>query len=106
MQKMQKSIRALMSASVLSVMATAGWSQSITWFGTLGGGFSGATGVSADGSVVVGTAAIASGWSRAFRWTPSGGMQDIACSLDTSTAGMRGTYNQCPPLNSPARVGT
>jgi probable HAF family extracellular repeat protein len=68
---------ALLSASVLSLIATAGWSQSITWLGTLGGGGSYATGVSADGSVVVGRAENAAGQKRAFRWTASGGMQNL-----------------------------
>jgi probable HAF family extracellular repeat protein len=68
---------ALLSASVLSLIATAGWSQSITWLGTLGGGWSEAYGVSADGSVVVGRASNAAGDWHAFRWTASGGMQDL-----------------------------
>jgi probable HAF family extracellular repeat protein len=45
--------------------------------GTLGGWGSGAWGVSADGSVVVGVAENASGRDRAFRWTVEGGMQDL-----------------------------
>jgi probable extracellular repeat, HAF family len=45
--------------------------------GDLGGGSSEAWGVSADGSVVVGWALNAAGRSRAFRWTASGGMQDL-----------------------------
>jgi probable HAF family extracellular repeat protein len=45
--------------------------------GTLGGGYSDALGVSADGSVVVGWARNAAGEYRAFRWTASGGMQDL-----------------------------
>ena len=50
----------------------------LTWLGTLpGGDRSWATGVSADGSVVVGGAENAEGWSRAFRWTASGGMEDL-----------------------------
>jgi hypothetical protein len=53
---------ALLSASVLSLIATAGWSQSITWLGTLGGGWSWAYGVSADGAVVVGGAENAAGY--------------------------------------------
>jgi uncharacterized membrane protein len=49
--------RALLGALVLAWMATAGWSQSLTWLGTLpGGGGSDAWGVSADGAVVVGWA--------------------------------------------------
>jgi probable HAF family extracellular repeat protein len=49
----------------------------LTWLGTLGGDRSAAWGVSADGSVVVGWAENAEGWSRAFRWTASGGMEDL-----------------------------
>jgi probable HAF family extracellular repeat protein len=46
--------------------------------GTLpGGGRSAASGVSADGTVVVGTAENAEEQWRAFRWTASGGMQDL-----------------------------
>jgi probable HAF family extracellular repeat protein len=46
--------------------------------GTLpGGGGSEATGVSADGSVVVGWAENAAGQDRAFRWTAAGGMEDL-----------------------------
>jgi probable HAF family extracellular repeat protein len=51
--------------------------QRLTWLGTLGGGGSLAFGVSADGSVVVGSAQNAAGQWRAFRWTPAGGMQDL-----------------------------
>jgi probable HAF family extracellular repeat protein len=45
--------------------------------GTLGGSQSEAYGVSADGSVVVGSAQNTSGGYRAFRWTASGGMEDL-----------------------------
>jgi probable HAF family extracellular repeat protein len=45
--------------------------------GTLGGDESVASGVSADGSVVVGGAYNAAGQLRAFRWTASGGMQNL-----------------------------
>jgi probable HAF family extracellular repeat protein len=69
--------RALLGALVLAWMATAGWSQSLTWLGTLGGSESGAFGVSADGAVVVGVARNADGQYRAFRWTELGGMQDL-----------------------------
>jgi probable HAF family extracellular repeat protein len=52
--------------------------QRLIWLGTLpGGGWSGALGVSADGSVVVGEADNAAGQGHAFRWTAAGGMQDL-----------------------------
>ena len=73
----QNRFNALLSACVLSLIATAGWSQSLTWLGTLGGRESEARGVSADGAVVVGWAYNAAGQRRAFRWTASGGMQDL-----------------------------
>jgi len=73
----QNGLKALTGAWVLALLATVAWSQSLTWLGTLGGGGSGAFGVSADGSVVVGEAINAAGQSRAFRWTASGGMQDL-----------------------------
>jgi probable HAF family extracellular repeat protein len=51
--------------------------QRLIWLGTLGGSKSAATGVSADGSVVVGSAYNAAGQWRAFRWTAARGMQDL-----------------------------
>jgi probable HAF family extracellular repeat protein len=51
--------------------------QQLTWLGTLGGNRSAASGVSADGSVVVGYAQNAAGQWSAFRWTAAGGMQDL-----------------------------
>ena len=51
--------------------------QRLIWLGTLGGSESLAWGVSADGAVVVGWARNAAGQGRAFRWTASGGMQDL-----------------------------
>ena len=73
----QNRFNALLSACVMSFIATAGWSQSLTWLGTLGGDRSAAWGVSADGAVVVGRVFNAAGQDRAFRWTASGGMQDL-----------------------------
>ena len=74
----QSRFNALLSACVMSLIATAGWSQSLTWLGTLpGGGRSWAYDVSADGAVVVGWASNAAGQRRAFRWTASGGMQNL-----------------------------
>jgi probable HAF family extracellular repeat protein len=70
--------RALLGALVLALIATTGWSQSLTWLGRLpGGDWSFASDVSADGSVVVGGAENAAGQWRAFRWTVDGGMQDL-----------------------------
>lgn len=58
----------LMSAGILSIIATTpSWSQKLTWLGTLGGNESVAYGVSNNG-VVVGTARDAQGNFRAFRW--------------------------------------
>jgi probable HAF family extracellular repeat protein len=76
---MRKVIRELFSVSVILFVGTAGWSQqpSLRWLGTLGGDYSWAFGVSADGSVVVGRAQNAAGRYRAFRWTASGGMEDL-----------------------------
>jgi probable HAF family extracellular repeat protein len=72
-------LKALTSAWVLSLLATVAWSQSITWLGVLpGGDYSVASGVSADGSVVVGWSySNAARRDRAFRWTVDGGMQDL-----------------------------
>jgi len=68
---------ALLSALVMLLVSTAtGWSQSLTWLGTLGGSHSSAYGVSADGSVVVGEALNTAGVRRAFRWE-SGVMADL-----------------------------
>ncbi len=51
--------------------------QRLIWLGTLGGDSSWALGVSADGSVVVGSAHNAAGQKRAFRWTAARGMQNL-----------------------------
>jgi probable HAF family extracellular repeat protein len=72
----QSRFNALLSACVMSLIATAGWSQPLTWLGTLGGDRSWAYGVSADGAVVVGGAFNAAGQDRAFRWE-NGVMQDL-----------------------------
>ena len=74
----QNGLKALTSAWVWALLATVAWSQSLTWLGTLpGGDYSAAWGVSANGRVVVGSAQNAAGQERAFRWTASGGMQDL-----------------------------
>ena len=76
----QNRFKALLSACVLSLIATTGWSQqpSLRWLGTLGGCCSDALGVSADGAVVVGRARNAAGQWRAFRWTACGGIPSAA----------------------------
>ena len=61
---------------MMSLITTITWSQSLTWLGTLGGDRSYASGVSADGSVVVGRDLNAAGQQRAFRWTQAG-MEDL-----------------------------
>jgi probable extracellular repeat, HAF family len=74
----QSRFNALLSACVLSLIATAGWSQSLTWLGVLPNGYdSYASDVSADGAVVVGLAFNADWQWRAVRWTASVGMQDL-----------------------------
>jgi len=75
MQMVHSRFNALLSACVLSLIATAGWSQSLTWLGTLGGGESEAYGVS-DNGVVVGWSYDAAGQQRAFRWE-NGVMRDL-----------------------------
>ena len=78
----QNRFKALLSACVMSLIATASWSQSLTWLGTLGGNQSYAYAVSAGGAVVVGTVVYYGYdpyyyYERAFRWTASGGMQHL-----------------------------
>jgi probable HAF family extracellular repeat protein len=95
----QNRFNALLSACVLSLIATAGWSQSLTWLGTLGGNQSEASGVSADGSVVVGWAENAAGQGRAFRWTAAEGMQDLG------TLGGRQSYAYAVSADGAVVVG-
>ena len=57
--------------------AAQGTAQSMTDLGTLGGNYSYANLVSADGSVVVGFSYDSSSQGRAFRWTSAGGMTDL-----------------------------
>ena len=74
----QSRFTALLSACVMSLIATTGWSQSLTWLGTLPGiDWSVAYGVSADGSVVVGWSYNAAGYDRPFRWTASGDRKSV-----------------------------
>lgn len=76
-QDIRNRLYALIGAGVVGLAATASWSQSLTWLGTLGGSGSFAYGVSADGRVIVGVSGNASGYLRAFRWTRAMGMQDL-----------------------------
>jgi probable HAF family extracellular repeat protein len=69
-------INALLCPTVVLLFATTGWSQSLTWLGTLGGASSEALGVSSNGEAVVGWT-VAAGRLRAFRWTTAGGMEDL-----------------------------
>jgi probable HAF family extracellular repeat protein len=74
----QNRFNALLSTCVMSLIATAGWSQSLTWLGVLPDGrYSYAYDVSADGAVVVGGSYDNEGRPRAFRWTAAEGMQDL-----------------------------
>ena len=74
----QNRFKALLSACVMSLIATAGWSQSLAWLGVLPNGYdSYAYAVSADGTVVVGEVFTVGAKWRAFRWTASGGMQGL-----------------------------
>jgi len=69
--------RVLLHALFAALAVTTAPAQRLTWLGTLGGDESNATAVSADGSVVVGSATNAAGKTHAFRWTARGGMQDL-----------------------------
>jgi probable HAF family extracellular repeat protein len=60
-----------------SIVPFAGVNGVMQDLGHLGGNWSWAYGVSADGAVVVGRADNAAFYGRAFRWTASGGMQDL-----------------------------
>lgn len=70
-------------ARVLAVLCiglstwTDGLAQNLTWLGTLGGDWSEARAISADGSLVVGIAVDSLSRYRAFRWTANSGMQDL-----------------------------
>lgn len=64
--------------------------------GSLGGGGSTASGVSADGAVVVGSAGTSDGSSHAFRWTRGEGM------LDLGTLG--GTYSHAYGVSADGTV--
>jgi probable HAF family extracellular repeat protein len=67
--------------------------------GNLGGNFSEARAVSADGTVAVGWATTANGETHAFRWTAHGGMQDLG------TLGGRYSYAWNVSANGSVIVG-
>jgi probable HAF family extracellular repeat protein len=70
--------RTFLALASVWLMLSGGWAQRLVWLGQLPGGLeSEALGVSADGTVVVGTAINSDGFRRAFRWTESDGMQDL-----------------------------
>ena len=73
-----KTIVSLIFASWISVTINLFALQpELIWLGTLGGNYSEARAISADGSVVVGAADDANGNPRAFRWTAATGLQDL-----------------------------
>jgi hypothetical protein len=88
----QSRFKALLSACVLSLIATAGWSQSLTWLGTLGGNESEAYGVSADGSVVVGGAYNAAG-----QGVPFAGRRLVGCKTSARWAAIGARLMVFPP---------
>jgi probable HAF family extracellular repeat protein len=78
----QKSTNNTLSVLILMVVTLLyynGYAQqpTITWLGTLGGNSSEATGVSANGSVVVGISKDGNGNTHACTWTAASGVQDL-----------------------------
>jgi len=78
----QKSTNNTLSILILMVMTLLyynGYAQqpTLTWLGTLGGNSSDATGVSSDGSVVVGISKKGNGDTHACMWTAANGLQDM-----------------------------
>lgn len=92
--------RLLLSLGLVGVAGSVAPAQSITGLGFLpGGSRSYASGISSDGSVVVGQATTSSFEGHAFRWTRSGGMQD----LGAPPAG-QGYYRAAHATNSDGSV--
>lgn len=67
----------IFSISIFLVCDLFAQQPTFNWLGTLGGNFSRAFGVSANGQVVVGVSANANYQERAFRWTLANGMQNL-----------------------------
>jgi probable HAF family extracellular repeat protein len=65
---------------VMTLLYCNGFAQqpTLTWLGTLGGNSSEATGVSANGSVVVGISKDGNGNTHACMWTAASGLQDLS----------------------------
>ena len=72
-----RTARYILGFCYAAALSATAFSQSLTWLGTLGGSRSEALAVSADGSVVVGSAQVGNQL-RAFRWTAQTGMQDLS----------------------------
>ncbi|GIV20691.1 MAG: hypothetical protein KatS3mg023_2442 [Armatimonadota bacterium] len=85
---------------VVSVIHCPARAQKLIWLGTLGGQWSYAAGVSADGSVVVGESEAAEGAERAFRWSPTTGMVDLG------TLGGNWSYASAVSADGSTVVGT
>lgn len=69
-------ISLLVSVMAMASLAVA-YTQSLTWIPPIGRSECRATGISADGKVVVGFSYVPSGVIHAFRWTRQGGVQDL-----------------------------
>ncbi len=65
------------SISILLINDLFAQQPTFNWLGNLGGNFSRAFGVSANGSVVVGVSNTSNYEERAFRWTLANGMQNL-----------------------------
>ena len=65
------------SISIFLVCDLFAQQPTFNWLGTLGGNFSRAFGVSANGSVVVGVSNTSNYEERAFRWTLANGMENL-----------------------------
>ncbi len=76
-QRNVSAIWQLLVLAILSAPATPQVCAGMQHLGSLGGISGGASDVSADGSVIVGTSATPTGRLHTFRWTKTAGMQDL-----------------------------